>query len=699
MMNKSKVCGLSLYVLMAVYSGVVFAEGSADTLPTVTIQDSNKTGHLERRTRTQGDSLKALDEEPSVQMQTGGGISSLPVMHGVSSDRVNVKVDGVGVTASCPNHMNPALSYISSFQVEAITAIPGITPVSLGGDSLGGSILVNTQHPGFTSGESRYSGQFSSIYGSNEDYLNLSAHVGFADLSNSVGYYGTDEKARDYKNGKSDIVKRTAYEQNNHSLVYARKLADGTLSFRVGRTAVPKQGFVNQYMDMLENTAMKYNVKYRGLLGTLKSDVSLSHQNVDHYMDKLRDYSSGQMPMYTDSKETNLLAKSHLISSQTSDTSAGVEVNFYSLNDWWTPVSGMGGMSPNNFVNINDGHRDRYAFFVENETQWNSSYSTNIGARVDVVSMDTGRVQGYNNTSNAPADEAYFNSLERNKTDVNYDMTWLNAYQISESQKIVLGLGRKSRSPNLYERYTWAGLQSTLATSNPVRMDMRMINWFGDGNGYVGNINLRPEVSHILSASYFYQSAQGAHIEITPYYSEIQDYIDADLKYISTTGSDTGVRYLQFANHDAIIFGTEASVSWDFLQTESYGAFNIKALTSFTRGYRKDGVSDLYNQMPWNGKLILNQETSKWKNRAEVHMVAAKEDVSGIRNEHKTGAYATADLGTEYKWGTAFTTSLQVLNVFDTQYDLPLGGKDILNGKSPVAGKGRSFVVGLNYDL
>jgi hypothetical protein len=32
-------------------------------------------------------------------------------------------------------------------------------------------------------------------------------------------------------------------------------------------------------------------------------------------------------------------------------------------------------------------------------------------------------------------------------------------------------------------------------------MAMTMTNWFGDGNGYVGNIDLKPEVAHTLSAT------------------------------------------------------------------------------------------------------------------------------------------------------------------------------------------------------
>ena len=35
-------------------------------------------------------------------------VSSLPAIHGLADDRLRIKVDGMDLIASCPNHMNPA---------------------------------------------------------------------------------------------------------------------------------------------------------------------------------------------------------------------------------------------------------------------------------------------------------------------------------------------------------------------------------------------------------------------------------------------------------------------------------------------------------------------------------------------------------------------------------------------------------------
>lgn len=101
--------------------------------------------------------------------------------------------------------------------------------------------------------------------------------------------------------------------------------------------------------------------------------------------------------------------------------------------------------------------------------------------------MDTGTVQPYSPMPGMmnpdPAFAAAFNARDRSRHDNNFDFTALARLQPDPTATYELGLARKTRSPNLYERYTWG--RSI--------MDMTMIGWFGDGNGYVGDPDLKPE--------------------------------------------------------------------------------------------------------------------------------------------------------------------------------------------------------------
>ena len=94
------------------------------------------------------DTASLLGDVPGVSLYGAGGVSSLPVIHGLADDRLRIKVDGMDLISACGNHMNPPLSYIDPSNVGSIQVFAGITPVSVGGDSIGGAILVNSAGTG-----------------------------------------------------------------------------------------------------------------------------------------------------------------------------------------------------------------------------------------------------------------------------------------------------------------------------------------------------------------------------------------------------------------------------------------------------------------------------------------------------------------------------------------------------------------------
>ena len=86
------------------------------------------------------DTANLLQNIPGLSLYGAGGVSSLPVIHGMADDRMRIKVDGMDLISACANHMNPPLSYIDPTNVGSIKVFAGITPVSAGGDSIGGAI-------------------------------------------------------------------------------------------------------------------------------------------------------------------------------------------------------------------------------------------------------------------------------------------------------------------------------------------------------------------------------------------------------------------------------------------------------------------------------------------------------------------------------------------------------------------------------
>jgi iron complex outermembrane receptor protein len=98
---------------------------------------------------TAADTVKLLENAPGVSWYEGGGVSRLPAIHGMADDRLKIMVGGVEPTSACANHMNPPLSYIDPNNVDRIEVQSGVMPVSKGGDSIGGSILVTPRQPVF----------------------------------------------------------------------------------------------------------------------------------------------------------------------------------------------------------------------------------------------------------------------------------------------------------------------------------------------------------------------------------------------------------------------------------------------------------------------------------------------------------------------------------------------------------------------
>ena len=171
-------------------------------------------------------------------------------------------------------------------------------------------------------------------------------------------------------------------------------------------------------------------------------------------------------------------------------------------------------MAPDTFLNINNGKRDRLGVFAEWEARWNQQWISQLGVRSDTVMMDTGTVHGYNNTmmyNGAPLFPATtFNNRDRKRTDSNFDVTALTRYTPTAMLDFEAGYARKTRSPNLYERYAWS--TNTMA--------MEMINFAGDGNFYVGNLDLKPEMANTVSATADLHDPAREQwgLKVTPYY-------------------------------------------------------------------------------------------------------------------------------------------------------------------------------------
>ncbi len=670
------------------------------------------------------DTAKLLEDEPGLSFYNAGGVSSLPVIHGLADDRLRIKVDGMDLISSCANHMNPPLSYIDPSNVAVIKVFAGITPVSLGGDSIGGTIIVNSATPEFAQAGQGVllTGQATSFYRSNNDArgVNLSATV--AGESLSMRYTGSTVEANNYRAGGNfkpaglaapdrgwlagDVVGSSSYKSENHALAFGLRHENHLFDLKLGVQNIPYQGFPNQRMDMTGNDSNQINLGYRGQYQWGDLEARVYHENTRHSMqfgaDKLFYYPNSAlgMPMDTEGKNTGLTVKGDIKLSQRDNLRIGAEYQRYRLNDWWSP-SGVGGMSPNTFVNINNGQRDRYDVFAEWEAKWSQQWLSQLGLRSSTVQMDAGSVQGYKpDGSTYPAQASTFNSADHKKTDNNIDLTALERYTPDASQTYEAGYAMKTRSPNVYERYTWSSLST---------MVLNMNNWVGDGNGYVGNLNLKPEVAHTFSATADWHDAsqQSWRVKATPYYTYVDNYIDAvgcPSPACATRGD--GFVNLTLANQSARLFGIDVSGKMALVQGGALGSLNAKGLLNYVNGKNMTTGDHLYNIMPLNAKLALEHQKGGWTNLLEAKLVDAKEGLQAVRKELKTAGYTLLNLYSSYEWKYV-RFDIGVENLLNKYYAYPLGGAYLgqgatmmFNGMAPqygtsVPGMGRSVNTSL----
>ncbi len=729
------------------------------------------------------DAAQLLRDVPGVSLYEAGGVSRLPAIHGMADDRLNIQIGGVKVTSACANHMNPPLSYIDPNNIEKIQVYSGVTPVSVGGDSIGGTIIAEPKSPVFLPsqpkaapvpapaiaalplwplaepGQLRFgpdggvlaTGVISSFFRGNNNGITVAGAANVATQNWSLLYNGAWSRATDYHaGGAGHKILSTGFISENHSGTLAYQNNGHFLSLRGAVENIPYQGFPNQRMDMTKNRGYTVEGKYQGAYDWGFVDARGYWNYVTHEMGFLYDKQPAYMPMATTGADYGYSIKAEIPFAKLSQQDLlriGSEFHGFTLNDWWEPVPGQTSlltgrfnmMQPNTFWNVNNGYRNRISHYAEWEGRWNAQWSSLLGVRNDTVWMNTGPAQPYDwrnpvpmpmsgmsgmggmggmgmammSMANPDATAArIFNARNRSRTDVNFDMTALVRYQPDETSKYEFGYSRKTRSPNLYERYAWG--VGSMATA--------MVNWFGDANGYTGNVDLKPEVAHTIGFTGAWRDPNGDwEARINPYYSYVENYIDAD-----RVGSFGSVPYifqeLQFRNHKAQLYGVDASGRYKLHEDPVYGRFTATAVMSYAYGQNFDtgqvggckfgdarcytlanvllhGNDGLYHIMPWNARIGLEHRLGGWFSAIDVQIVDSKTHVSVQRNELKTGGYALLNLRTGYEWANA-RIDLGVENITNTLYAPPLGGFYYSGFKAsniagPLPGMGRNFYAGL----
>jgi iron complex outermembrane receptor protein len=446
-------------------------------------------------------------------------------------------------------------------------------------------------------------------------------------------------------------------------------------------------------MDLVRNHAESLNLHYRRSFERGSLDARVYWQGVWHSMNIGHDKStfpmSMWMPMNTHGRDLGYSVKLDLPLTDRQTLRLGNELHRFDLDDRWPAVPGTAPMmGPNTFVSINDGRRVRLGTFAEIASRWNPQWTTLLGLRNDTVWTNAGPVQGYSDMMYG-ADADAFNALNRAHTDPDIDATALARYEPNAASTYEFGYARKSRAPNLYERYAWS---TNMMASG-------MIGWFGDGNYYVGNVGLKPETAHTVSGTATWRGGtdKAWKIKLTPYLTRIQGFVDVDTLATAIYGMSTFAQ-LQFANHNARIYGGDLSGNAALWSSGRFGRGEIGGVAGSLHGERLDTQTPLYQMMPLNARIAFDEELKGFTAGLGVQAVDRKSNVDPHRYEQITPGYALFNLHSGYRRGH-LQVSAAADNLLNKDYELPMGGVNFddfmasgwMSQIKPLTGRGRSF--------
>lgn len=619
-----------------------------------------------------------VETVPGAAIVRNGPQTGIVQLRGLSQDRVKIKIDGMEINPACPNHMDPPLHYVDPSNIESLAVIAGVTSVSNGGDSIGGSVIVNTAKPSFSETNGTLSGDLGLKYFSaNSGYEgNLGLNLGF---NNAAIAFKTSSSHGDnlvYADDKKASL--TGYDINKYQIDSALKIGENLIDFGVGLHRASNVGTPSLGMDMIKDEQTSAKIGLERDFGNTKLKASAFHSDIDHVMDNytMRTYTATASKMKAPARSID---NGFNIAFDTkrgeSKFKYGVDGHFNDFDVWLENTSSV--LQSQSFVN---SKRDRIGAYGEYETKLTPHLKTIIGVRYDNVKSDSDNINKISMMQSASLKNA-FNAADKSKSDDLFDATAAARLHINDGFIVEAAVARKSRAPSIVERYIWSP-SSTYGAA--------------DGKTYLGNLNLKPEVSNQASLSADINRG-GLSIKPTAFYNRVDNYIQGSKTAAATAaGAD-----LQFANIDAELYGIDGKIDYKFNDIWSFNS-----ITSFVRGKDLTHNDNLYRIAPLNGTASINHTKDKLKTIVELKWADKQDKVSSYNNETKSKAYGILNLRAQYSMTDKAALNFGVENLFDQYYynhlsginrvnDTALGGDLPISVKVPEAG--RSFYI--NYSL
>ena len=759
-----QVCSFSLSGLLAV-TAFLFTTVTVHAQEIITVFGSRT---VFQHAGVPTDTPNLIRLAPGGAVSRNGALTSIPQYRGLNTYRVQTHLDGRQPHTAGPNWMDSPLHYMPSSLMDSVQVHRGIAPVRVG-SALGGYIDALS---------------YTSRYTLSEDYEfharmtadNLSFNDGnsgsvFLSVSNNRSrfhLYGVHNEADETNSGDGKIL-ASQYERDFFGFGAGHQLGEGELTFDYARNNTGNAGTPALAMDIDFYHTDLMNFRYRGDTGEWHMEAQAHYQETDHQMSNygLRappDFSNPMADILPPFRGTDrrwmfvdgLSVGGKLMGSRpwgNGTLQVGLDVrqseNGATVYD---PDA-----APFFVENVDDATTDEYGVFAEWSGSLGGPWIGEFGVRVQHTRADADSVQHFRPTCqmllrvNANQMNPYgpggaraqaiedaggcdaaapsvwmpppamsvgmlsgrYNRADRSQEDTEIDATAVFRYEWGESTELEFGLARKTRAPAYMERYMWVPLEVN--------------GGLGDGNNYVGDINLKPEDSLQVELGLNWED-RGKKFSPRVFVRRVDDYItgipatDEHIIRVSRmlNGDPTPV---QFANVDAEFYGADAvfgfplTEEWRLDGTVSYVRGKLRE--SFQSQMRADGTTrtirddSIYRMPPLRGLLSVSRTLDNWVVSAEVDWAARQSKISQLmlddpqnpkNHDRPTSGYALYNLRTQYMHPSmGFMLSAGVENLTDRMYVDHMNGFNRVSGGELAVGErlpgpGRNIYARINWE-
>ncbi|RLL54746.1 TonB-dependent receptor [Mariprofundus sp. EBB-1] len=705
---------------LIIFSSIAIAE---DSTPIINVEDTaiERANTVTVKPLEQdyipADAADTLKSVPGANVNKNGPLTGIAQYRGMFGSRINTQLDGLNVAPAGPNWMDPPLSHLPTSQMESITVIRGISPVSAGAESIGGSINAKTaKQPYSEVGEARPHGSFTSGYESNNNAYSVGGQLGGSSASDRLQLNGNLDKGQAMQAGNGLDILPTQYQRRTFGADYGHRFSAGEFSLGYNNERVDNSGSPALPMDIIYVKGNAFSAAFNSDRASngIQWFADAHYMDTDHNMDNyslrtppaMLGMGGRLMQRFALTNAKDIGYKLHAI----------IPVNSGSITvgtDGWLAKHQADVFDPTNAAfslqNYNNVKRNRFSLFTEWKGSLSDSLEIQTGVRYSRVNMSSGTVStsGFAGMMATAINTlaTNFNASQRSQNDNLIDISLLLTQTVNDNLKVTFGAARKQRAPSYQERYLWSPLESTAGLA--------------DKRTYVGDVNLNPETSYNVDLGLEWKSDA---IYFTPrlFFKRVNNYIQGTA---STTGPAYNFRVmqgnmlkgagfctanpldpfcvpLQFSNVDADMYGADAGFGANITDHIS-----VDGTISYVRGKRRDITDNLYRIAPLNSTIGLSYYgDADWSVTAEGNFFGKQDKVSSTNAESKTAGYSLFNLHGRYALSRNMAISAGVNNVLDRFYQDHLSGynritTDAAGRASAVAtgtrlpGEGRNFFV------